>query len=399
VATKVLLPRFKASARPFVMVFWSADPDATQHAQNDSRGALTPGINGPTSRAAIRGASDDLAALRAALRAEGLEGATDVVVVADHGFSTVSKQSETSPSAHMTFRDSPRGEAPPGFLAVDLSVALGLSLFNPDGLDVALEQGVGPRRGSAFLGRDFEHPQVVVGANGGSDEIWLPGDEAAALAPRIVEFLTTQDYTAAIFVNDDLGPAPGALPMSAVRLKGAALTPAPAIVVSFRSFTTGCAAPAQCAVEIADTAQKTGQGIHGALQRGDTRNFMAAVGPDFRARYIDPAPVGNADIAPTLARILGLDLAPRGALTGRVLAEALRGGAPVAFTVETRQSRPAANGFLTTLALQRVGEAEYYDAAGAPGRAVGLPAAASPSGTPPPPPPEAPAAARTPPRP
>jgi hypothetical protein len=54
VATKVVLPIFKARNKPFVLVYWSRDPDGTQHAQGDSLNALTPGINGPTSRAAIR---------------------------------------------------------------------------------------------------------------------------------------------------------------------------------------------------------------------------------------------------------------------------------------------------------------------------------------------------------
>ncbi len=60
VATKVLLPRFKAQGRPFVLVFWSRDPDGTQHGQGDSLNSLEPGINGPTSKAAIRNASNDL---------------------------------------------------------------------------------------------------------------------------------------------------------------------------------------------------------------------------------------------------------------------------------------------------------------------------------------------------
>ena len=33
---------------------------------------------------------------------------------------------------------------------------------------------------------------------------------------------------------------------------------------------------------------------------------MAAIGPDFKTGFADPAPVSNADIAPTLAHILGL---------------------------------------------------------------------------------------------
>ena len=68
---KVVLPRFKAARRPFVIVFWSRDPDGTQHAQGDSLNTLRPGINGPTSLAGIRNASNDLQRLREALRTLG----------------------------------------------------------------------------------------------------------------------------------------------------------------------------------------------------------------------------------------------------------------------------------------------------------------------------------------
>ena len=71
VATKVVLPRFRDAHRPFAMVFWSRDPDGTQHNEGDSLNSLTPGINGPTSLAAIRNASDDLQRLRDALKRPG----------------------------------------------------------------------------------------------------------------------------------------------------------------------------------------------------------------------------------------------------------------------------------------------------------------------------------------
>ena len=99
VAARVLLPRFKAAGKPFVMVFWSRDPDGTQHNQGDSLNSLSPGINGPTSLAAIRNASNDLRTLRNTLKALGLDKTTDIVVTADHGFSTASKQSATSGAA------------------------------------------------------------------------------------------------------------------------------------------------------------------------------------------------------------------------------------------------------------------------------------------------------------
>ncbi len=371
VTTDVLLPRLSAGGKPFVLLFWSPDPDTSQHNQNDSPDQLTPGINGPTSRAAIHNASDDLARIRAALVAPHLDATTDVIVIADHGFTTVSKQSQNSYAASLHYRDSPAGELPPGFLAIDLAHALNIPLFNGNGLDVALDQGIFPSNGNALLGPDFEHPHIVVTANGGSDLIYLPAEDRAALAPRIVDFLTKQDYVSAIFAADSLGELPGALKLSDINLNGAALTPQPSIVVSLRSHSEGCDTEL-CAVEIADGSQKQGQGQHGSLSRAETRNFMAAVGPDFRAGFVDQSPISNADIAPTVAHILGFELPSNGNLRGRVIGEALRWGHPVQSSDETVRSTPAANGFVTMLNRQNVGETRYFDAAGASGRAVGL---------------------------
>ncbi len=99
---------------------------------------------------------------------------------------------------------------------------------------------------------------------------------------------------------------------------------------------------------------------------------MAAVGPDFRKGFVSPAPVSNADWAITLARLMRIDLKAKGELTGRVMSEALKGGRPTAFKARTVRSQPAANGFLTVLNMQEAAGKPYYDAAGAPGRTVGL---------------------------
>ncbi len=148
------------------------------------------------------------------------------------------------------------------------------------------------------------------------------------LAGGIVNFLLAQDYVSGIFVNDRLGKFPGALAMSDIGLIGSARTPVPAITVNFRSFAV-CPDELQCTVGISDTPLLAGQGNHGSFSRAETRNFMAAIGPDFKTGYADKAPISNADITPTLAHVMGLDLAPRGKLTGRVIGEALKGGAPV----------------------------------------------------------------------
>jgi arylsulfatase A-like enzyme len=371
VATKVVLPRFKAAGKPFAMVFWSRDPDGTQHNEGDSLNQLSPGINGPTSLAAVRNASDDLQRLRDALKALGLDQTTDIVVVADHGFSTTSKQSATSAAAKLSYRTVQPGFLPPGFLAIDLSKALGLPLWDGSGLDIDLSLHIAPASGNYLLGRDAKAPDVVIAANGGSDLIYLPGAGAKALAAKLVESLAREDYVSALFVDDALGPIPGALPLSAIRLVGSARTPRPSIIVSFKSWDLGCPDPELCAVEVADTELQQGQGIHGAFSRADTHNFMAAIGPDFRAGFLDPAPVGNADIAPTLARIMGLSL-DGGGLIGRVLEEALKDGQPAAASAQTLRSEPGPGGFVTVLNLQTAGSTPYFDAAGAPGRTVGL---------------------------
>jgi hypothetical protein len=371
VAAKVVLPMFKARGKPFVLVFWSRDPDGTQHNQGDSHLSLTPGINGPTSAAAIKNADDNLQTIRTALQELGLADNTNIVIAADHGFSTISKQSETSAAAKASYKDVPQGLLPSGFVAIDIAKALSLPLFDPDKKNEAVADGAHPSRGNGLIGNDAAKPDVVVAANGGSDLVYLPGKDRA-LATRVVEALLQHDYVSGLFVDDDLGEIPGALPLSAINLRGTARTPRPAIAVNFRSFSTGCEQPLLCTVEVADTGLQQGQGMHGSFSRADTMNFMAAAGPSFRRGFTDDAPASNADIGKTLAHVLGLRPPFAGSLMGRVLEEALPNGNTPQAESFVRRSQPGADGLVTTLAGQRLGSATYFDAAGFPGRTVGL---------------------------
>jgi arylsulfatase A-like enzyme len=346
--TRIVLPHFKQAGKPFALLFWSRDPDMSQHNTKDSVGETAPGINGPSGLAGTRDADFMLGELRAALKAQGLDQNTDIFVTADHGFLTIDHESQTSPSAQ-------DGQIKGGFLLADLGTALKL-----------------PKINNAALGADAAAPDIVLAANGGSDLIYLPRADAKAMAGRIVEFLSTQDYVSGIFVNDRLGKVAGTLPMSAVNLIGSAKTPVPDLYVNFRTFAGDCDNSLQCEIGVHDTGLQTGQGSHGSLSRGETRNFMAAIGPDFKAGFADPAPVSNADIAPTMAHLAGIALAPRGRLTGRVITEALAGGAPVTVTKETLVSEPGPGGIRTILNRQAVGENRYFDAAGFADRTVGL---------------------------
>src|SRR5215472_6022340 len=144
--TRAILPMFKKSGKPFVLLYWSRDPDGTQHFQGDSLNSLSPGINGPTSLRGLRDADDNLRQILNFIEGDAdLAQNTDIFVTSDHGFATVSRHEidaqgsvTSSYSAQWTYRDSSgrqevnRGFLPSGFLAIDLAHFLGLPLFNPD---------------------------------------------------------------------------------------------------------------------------------------------------------------------------------------------------------------------------------------------------------------------------
>ncbi len=371
VASKVVLPMLKARNKPFVLVFWSRDPDGTQHNQGDSLNTVTPGINGPSSMASIKNADNNLAQLRKALDELGLTATTNVIVSADHGFSTISKESKTSPSAKAGYEDTPKDFLPMGFLALDLAKALDLPLFDPNDKNAPVANSAHPKAGNGLLGKDAAKPDLVVAANGGSDLIYLPGKDKK-LADRTVKALLEQDYISGLFVDDALGKFPGTLPMSQINLKGKAATPTPSIVVNFRSYVAGCEEPTNCSVEVADTVLRQGQGMHGSFGRADTMNFMAAIGPDFKAGYADTLPVSNADVGITIAQLMGLHAAAAGGLLGRVMSEALPNGVTPKAADGKIVSKPSANGLRTIVKYQRVLSQRYFDAAGFEGRTVGL---------------------------
>jgi arylsulfatase A-like enzyme len=296
-----------------------------------------------------------------------------VFVTADHGFSTIAKGVSADGGT-------PPASLPQGFLAFDVAAWLGgQKLFDPDrsNTEIIRDDGDRPAQGNALIGPSAEAPIAVVASNGGSDFIY---ERRPGAAKTIYAKLVAAPYIGALFVNDALlkaDPAAfaGALPMGAINLIGSSNVPQPAIVVGFRSFAAkGCTLPAAllCAAEVADTPLHTGQGMHGSFSRADTRNFMAAIGPDFRKAFVDKTPVSNADIAPTLARILGISLTGPGTLTGRPATEALAGGKPVKAKPGRLIAPAGPGGVATVLDYQDAGGVRYFDAAGIPGRTVGL---------------------------
>jgi hypothetical protein len=99
---------------------------------------------------------------------------------------------------------------------------------------------------------------------------------------------------------------------------------------------------------------------------------MALSGPDFKTGFVDMSPASNADVARTIAAVMRLDIKDRGKLIGRVLGETIVGGTLPDVQSFVLVSEPADNGLQTVVNLQKVGDARYIDAAGFPGRTVGL---------------------------
>ena len=403
VTTRVILPQFAASGRPFVLLFWSRDPDGTQHNNgdsfNDAGGSygLAPGINGLTSQQALRNADHSLAQIMAWLDAHSdLKATTDILITSDHGFATISRREldaegnrSSSPSKtpsnepHGSEVPQPAGTLPNGFVAMDLARALGVRLFDattagpgsdspfPE-LRLDASPQPHPSTGSALLAMpgksvrqlDGKDAQMIVASNGGSDLIYVPSGDPAIIK-RTIGLLSGFDYVAGIWADDHTCPhrdsCPGALPLSTIGLQGSTHLPTPAIVVNLKVFYPR--PDLQSAIQISDTMLQEGQGMHGGFGRESTWNNMAAIGPDFRSHFVDTAPVGNIDIAPTLASILGLDLPSHGTLRGRVASEAFRSSTPASAQAKsgTLVSAPAHNGRRTVLEYQDLNGVRYGD--------------------------------------
>ena len=399
VTTRVILPSFADAKKPFVILFWSRDPDGTQHNNGDSLQKLTPGINGETVRLALRNADHELAQLVEWLdKHPSIKANTDILITSDHGFATISRReldaegaNVSTPSAALTYepagkdKSQPAATLPTGFLGIDLALFTRQRLFDPavrattgDSVyaEVPLsgEKSHYPVLGNSLLGDqvtklDGSDARLIVASNGGSDLIYVPSKDAA-IVKETISTLADLEYVGGIFADDTYCPSladcPGALPLSILALKGATKLPTPAIVVTFRHFYLKNG-DLQSGIQMADTNLQEGQGMHGGFGRDQTWNNMAVIGPDFKKGFIDPDPVGNIDITPTIAHILGIEMPSIGTLKGRVMSEALAGlpqpGKVNSPTAKVLVSAPSANGRRTILDYQQHDGVLYYDRA------------------------------------
>lgn len=335
-----VLPRKK----PRLSLLWLRDPDSTQH---------NYGLGTVSWRDAMQANDALLGRIRDKLRELGLAASTDVILVSDHGHSNVSGSPAVFPLRAV--RDGEVGDVDAaggfsvsglvriadllrraGFDAYDgmgctyQPVAGGIkanmtpvypTLTDQDGTicgKAGQKYQIGPMKVPASLKKGA----LVVAVNGGSDYVYVP-DHDPALVRRTVAFLQSRDEVGAIFVDDRYSGIPGTLPLSAIRAQNQAGRN-PDILFSY-DFDDLARIQGVPGMEYAGMLQGNNyRGMHGSFSRRDVHNVLLAAGPDFRSGFKDTLPTGNVDVAPTIARILGLSLRR---LHGRPLLEAMQNGA------------------------------------------------------------------------
>ncbi len=249
---------------PDFTFLWLNQPD---HAQHET---------GPGSRrslAAIRRADANLGRVLRTLDERHLRDSTDVLVVSDHGFSTISAMVDLADSLERT------------------------------GLNARREFSKTPTPG-----------EVMVVGNGASVLIYVVSHDAQVVK-KVVDFLQGWKCSGVIFTRKLM---PGTFTLAQVHEDSPG---APDVLVSLR-WTADRNDAGTPGMVYSDLSQYgAGQGIHASLSRFDMHNMLIAAGPDFRSGIIDHLPTGNMDIAPTVLWLLGVK--PPKDLDGRVLTEAL----------------------------------------------------------------------------
>jgi predicted AlkP superfamily pyrophosphatase or phosphodiesterase len=292
--------------RPTVVLNWLTEPDHTQHVS---------GVGSPSAREALRNDDREIAGVLAALDGLGLHGATDVLVVSDHGFTT-------------------------NTAGVDVAGALieaGLKA-SPDSTDVVLASS-----GQAVAAYVERHdPERIAG---------------------LARLVQSRDWGGVVFTagraaGDSRGVVDGTFALELIH----AVHPerGPDVLFTF----PWTSAPNAFGVRGGDLASVSG-GVrlyasdHGSMSPWNVRNTLLAWGPDFKRRTSVRNPAGNVDVAPTILALLGLE--PAGC-DGRVLYEALADGPDAEHVAVARRAHTVETGaYRAALQISEVDGRRYVD--------------------------------------
>ena len=345
--------------KPDLSVVWLRNPDSTEHDY---------GVGSPNYHAALRAQDELLGKLQDKLAELHMDQDTDLIVVSDHGHSNVSGPLDLFPprkveNGKMGQIDREHGYSVSGNIRLAHAMSMaGIRaydgagcMFDPvmsgikaDGKQLhpntpASGDACGRLKNYTSPAYELLHPFLpreafVVVANGGSDYLYQPDHDPERIR-MAVRFLQSREEYGAIFVDMRYGDIPGTLPLSRVRLENMEGRN-PDIVVGY-SFDENAVIQGMPGIEFEGVSSSSNHGMHGSFSPRDVHNTLLASGPDFAESYTDNLPSGNVDVAPTIAKIFGLEL-PQA--DGRPLLEALRGRVhedASAYTVKPQTINPA----------------------------------------------------------
>ena len=365
VYTQYILPVKK----PMLSLIWFRTPDNEEHGY---------GPGAANMRASLRSQDARLGELITALRANGLDTSTNIVVVSDHGHYSVSGPTAVYPlrliTASTTLPNGPQingstsGTSAASIGAIDnvngysfsgdvrsadLLTYRGFKAYDGSGCTTSAMAGLdasghptvpvrldttGALCGTAGTkyqaisstlatpAASFKVPApgslptnaVVVAANGGSDYFYVPSHDATTVKNLVKVLQQRQEY-GAIFVDSRYGTIPGTLSLSQVNLENVNRRDngQPDVVVSMNWDDT---VKIQGMKGISFESFLGRRGMHGSFGTSDVHNTLIASGPSFQSAKTISNPTGNVDVAPTVAYLLGLSM-PQA--DGRVINEAL----------------------------------------------------------------------------
>ncbi|MFO1501908.1 MAG: alkaline phosphatase family protein [Verrucomicrobiota bacterium] len=303
--TKALVHGLWKDGVPKYTLLWLSEPDASQHES---------GVGSGNAELGLASSDKNLALVLKTLETKGVLDKTDILIVSDHGFSTIDRGS--------------------------------------DQLIDSL------KRARFVAGKQFDNPEagdVLVVHLGGSTCFYVYEHDEATIR-RLVEYLQCTDYAGVIFTALRLQ---GTFPLSQVGLEMERGGPDVLVAMRWSKQGNDLGAPGI----IVSPDGKRGRGTHGSLSRFDINNTLIAAGPDFKTGYVSELASGNIDIAPTVYAILGVH--PPAPTDGRVLVEAMTGhDQPIPKMEEKKMEASRDFPFRTWhqyLKFSRVGPVTYYD--------------------------------------
>ena len=300
--THTLIDHLWAGNIPAFTTLWLSEPDFAQHGS---------GPGSEVARAALHSDDDNIGSVLKAIETSDARDSTDVLVVSDHGFSTIERI---------------------------VNVVEELTRAGFDAM--------------AGFTSDPKQDQVLVVPNGGSFSLYVIGHGRDLIA-GLVDFLQKSDFAGVIFTRRGLE---GTFTLDSAHL---CTEDAPDILVSMR-WNDHASATGMPGMLLSSTLKYgPGGGYHASLSRYDMHNTLIASGPDFKHGFVDELPTGNTDIAPTVLSILGIP--PQKPMDGRVLFEAFADSGAPPPAIGTQTLRTSHQAWRQFLKVSRVGSTVYYD--------------------------------------